>query len=327
MMICEKIDLYGDRRVMLYTYVQKWTTVPGHYPRRGGVVVLPGGAYMFHGVSEGEPVAMAFAAAGYNAYLLRYSIAPHAQFPNSAADACRALKVIRERAEEFCQDPDKLALCGFSAGGHAAACAGTMWNRGDVREISGCAGKEGKPNALILGYPCVTVDLEGQGDMYSRLAGDRSLEELREIASAEKWVGSHTPPVFLWNIYRDKLVPVEHGLKLMTALAKHNVPFECHTYMEGNHASALNTPASSLGDPVRENPRVARWMEDCLGWLGLVFGTPELFLAPMTWQHIVRRTPLRTDMNPYLDREYFERRAATLRRCGPGSFHRPASRQ
>ena len=30
MMICEKIDLYGDRRVMLYTYVQKWTTVPGH---------------------------------------------------------------------------------------------------------------------------------------------------------------------------------------------------------------------------------------------------------------------------------------------------------
>ena len=73
-MICEKIDLYGDHRVMLYTYIQHWTTVQGHYPSRGGVVVLPGGAYLYHGTSEGEPVAAAFAAAGYNAYLLRYSI-------------------------------------------------------------------------------------------------------------------------------------------------------------------------------------------------------------------------------------------------------------
>ena len=46
--------------------------------------------------------------------------------------------------------------------------------------------------------------------------------------------------------------------------------------MEGNHASALNTPASSLGDPVRENSHVARWMEDCQAWLGQVFGTPAL---------------------------------------------------
>ena len=41
-------------------------------------------------------------------------------------------------------------------------------------------------------------------------------------------------------------------------------------------AGALNTPVSSLGDPARENPRVARWMEDCRSWLGLVFGTPKL---------------------------------------------------
>ena len=275
-MICEKIDLYGDHRVMLYTYIQRWTTVPGHYPKRSGVMVLPGGAYMFHGVSEGEPVAAAFAAAGCNGYLLRYSIGDHARFPNAVADVCRALKLIRERAEAWNQDPDKLALCGFSAGGHVAACAGTMWSRQDVMEASGCFHGEGRPNGLILGYPCITVDVEGQGDMYRLLAGERSLEELKELASAELWVGDHTPPVFLWNIYRDKMVPVEHGLKFMAALAAHDVPFECHTYMEGTHASALNSPASSLGDPVRENSHVARWMEDCLEWLGQVFGTPAL---------------------------------------------------
>ena len=113
--------------------------------------------------------------------------------------------------------------------------------------------------------------------MYRLLAGDGSLEELRERASVEKWVGPHTPPVFLWNIFGDRIVPVEHGLMLQNALAKHDVPFECHTYMEGTHASALNTPASSLGDHERENPHVARWfMEDCLSWLALVFGPLEL---------------------------------------------------
>ncbi len=275
-MICEKIDLYGDHRVMLYTYIQKWTTVPGHYPERGGVVVLPGGAYMFHGTSEGEPVAAAFAAAGFNAYLLRYSIGEHAVFPNSAADTMRALKYIRRHAAEWNQDPDKLALCGFSAGGHVAACVGTMWNRQDLQDASGCRGEEGKPDALILGYPCITVDIPGQGNMYSLLAGDRSLEDLREIASAEKWVGPHTPPVFLWNIYHDRLVPVEHGLLFMNALAAHDIPFECHTYMDGNHAGALNTPASSLGDTERESAHVARWMDDCREWLCGLFGTPKL---------------------------------------------------
>lgn len=275
-MICEKIDLYGDHRVMLYTYIQRWTTVAGHYPSRGGVVVLPGGAYLYHGTSEAEPVAAAFAAAGYNAYVLRYSIGSHAVFPNSAADVCRALSLIRSRAEEWGQNPDKLALCGFSAGGHVAACVGTMWNRADVLTASGCTGEEGKPNALILGYPCITVDVEGQGDMYDLLKGDRTLEELRDIASAEQWVGPHTPPVFLWNMYHDKMVPVEHGLRFMEALAKQDIPFECHTYMKGNHACALASPASSLGDPVRENDHVARWLADCIAWLGEIFGTPAL---------------------------------------------------
>ena len=62
----------------------------------------------------------------------------------------------------------------------------------------------------------------------------------------------------------------------MEALAREDVPFECHTYMNGNHACALATPVSSLGDPVRENPHGARWMTDCTQWLAQVFGTPAL---------------------------------------------------
>ena len=285
-MITEKFDLYGDHRVMLYSYRPNWTTVAGVYPSRTGVIVLPGGAYMTHAASEGEPVAMAFAAAGCNAWLLRYSIGEHAVFPNATADVCRALKFIRDHAADFHQAPEQLAVCGFSAGGHAAATAATMWNRADVLEASGCTGEEGKPNALILGYPCITVDVDGQAGMYTRLCGSRSLAELREIASAEKWVGPHTPPVFLWNGYHDRLVAVEHGILLQQALAAHDVPFEVHTYMNGAHATALNTPVTSLGATVRENPHTARWFTDCLLWLEELFGSPSLGVEQEEMQSI-----------------------------------------
>lgn len=272
----KKFDLYGDGRVKLYAYIPHWTPVPGAYPSRSGVVVLPGGGYLMHGNSEGEPVALAFMAKGFNAYLLKYSIGADAVFPASAADACRALKIIRENAGELHQDPDALCLCGFSAGGHVAACAGTMWNREDVRIHSGCSDEEGKPNALILGYPCITVDIAGMADMYNRLRGERTLEELKEIASAENWVGAHTPPCFLWSAYEDTLVPVEHSLMFQMALAKHNIPFTAHTYLRGTHGSALAAPESSLGTAWYEEQGVARWFEDAVYFLRQLFGNPRL---------------------------------------------------
>lgn len=97
-------------------------------------------------------------------------------FPTPLPDVSGA-EAHRSREEDFHQDPAKAALCGFSAGGHVAACVGTMWNRQDLLAASGCTGEEGRPNALILGYPCITVDLEAQGDMYALLAGNRTLED------------------------------------------------------------------------------------------------------------------------------------------------------
>ena len=55
-----------------------------------------------------------------------------------------------------------------------------------------------------------------------------------------------------------------------------------------------------------------------------VFGSPESFLAPITWQHVVRHPQVKSDMNPYLDRSYFEERRRSLARCASNSFHVPA---
>lgn len=69
------------------------------------------------------------------------------------------MKVIRENAEQWYCDPDKIAVCGFSAGGHLVAMLGTLWNDKEVQALADCKGEENKPNALILGYPVITTDI------------------------------------------------------------------------------------------------------------------------------------------------------------------------
>lgn len=109
--------------------------------------------YAFTSEREATPVALAFAAAGISAFVLRYTCAPGARFPTQVIQALQAVKVIREHAEEWNIDPDKIAVCGFSAGGHLTASTGVFWNH----EICGSTGSTAdahKPTAdpLLSGH-------------------------------------------------------------------------------------------------------------------------------------------------------------------------------
>ena len=70
----EVIYLYKDRTdVTLTTYVLDDSREMLNGGKRPAVLICPGGAYLSCSDREGEPVAMAFAAMGYHAFVLRYS--------------------------------------------------------------------------------------------------------------------------------------------------------------------------------------------------------------------------------------------------------------
>lgn len=211
---------------------------------RPAILICPGGGYRFCSDREAEPIAMAFLAEGFQAFILRYSLNDAAAFPQPLNDAEEALELIRTHALDWHVDPQKIAACGFSAGGHLAAALGTM---GRVR-----------PNALILAYPCI-------------------LESISSILpwpvpSLEKKVNSATPPAFIFATSQDSLVPVEHSLEFASALNRQGIPFELHIFQEGVHGLSLAKGLTANGQAKMIDPQAAQWVSLCRAWLERVLG-------------------------------------------------------
>ena len=131
--------------------------------KRPTVIVCPGGGYAFTSDREAEPIALRLNAAGLNAVVVRYSVAP-ARFPTALLEVASAVRYVRETGVQYGCDPDRVFLIGFSAGGHLAASYGNFWNRPFVAEALGCDAAQRSPSrhskepscacgpAVITGY-------------------------------------------------------------------------------------------------------------------------------------------------------------------------------
>ncbi|MFA5835718.1 MAG: alpha/beta hydrolase [Bellilinea sp.] len=240
----EIIALASNPGATLTAYLQEPSEALPNVRIRPAVMICPGGAYRYCSDCEGEPIALAFLAAGYQAFVLRYSVADQAAFPKPLNDAEAALELIRSRAEQWGVAPDKIAVCGFSAGGHLAAALGTM---GRVR-----------PNALILAYPCIL-------DSMSAIMP-------APIPSLERNVTDRTPPTFIFATSADERVPVDNSLQFAAALRHACVPFELHIFQNGGHGLALATSVTSAGEEKYIDNDAAQWFDLCLHWLEHHFG-------------------------------------------------------
>ena len=282
-MICKRLDIWSDETETLQGSAYDESPEPGFRPTldtylldgektRGAVLVVPGGGYGFTSDREGEPIALQFTGAGLHAFVLWYSVMPH-RHPQPLADLARAMCVIRARAEDWRIDPDRIAVIGFSAGGHLAGSLGVHWNKPWLSDIQGIAASGAKPNALILSYPVITSGTHTHRGSFDNLLGETASEEMLALMSLEKQVGGHTPPVFLWHTFADGLVPVENSLMFAQSLRAAGVPFELHVFPDGEHGLSLATEETAVAD-MGADPHVSSWMGLCVAWLRERFSTP-----------------------------------------------------
>lgn len=235
---------YGFRPIIV-SYIHEDKKV------RPCMLVVPGGGYRYVSSTEADPVARTFYAAGYNVFVLAYTV-NYLDEPlklQPLMDIARAVRIIRYHAEKCSVDPDKMAVCGFSAGAHL--CASLCVHYSDISDPDPkYAPISARPDAAVLGYPVITSGEYAHRDSFTALLGADAGEKELEYMSLEKHVTDDMPPCFLWQTASDESVPVENSYLFAMACRKAGVPFAHHVFSEGIHGMSVATE---------------EWLEGCYG--------------------------------------------------------------
>lgn len=234
--------------------------------KRPAILICPGGGYEKCSDRESDPAAVQFLAMGYHVFILKYSVAPH-RFPTALCELSKAVSLIRSHGEEWEIDKKRIIVCGFSAGGHLAACLGVFWNREFLWKRLGLSAEEIRPDGLILCYPVITSGEYGHQGSFKNLLGEKyGNQELMELLSLEKQAGNQVPPVFMWHTDEDTTVPAENSLMFAMALRKAGVSLEYHLFPRGRHGLSVAT-----GDSAKPGEEYEQYVVPCAAqWTGLL---------------------------------------------------------
>ena len=225
--------------------------------RRPLVLVVPGGGYNHVSAREADPVALQFAAAGYHTAVLTYSVGEGARNYQPLRQLRAAIGLLRQNAESWGILPDKIAVCGFSAGGHLAL-------SGAVLDIPGEAvDRSQKPDAVLLAYPVITAGEYAHRGSFVQLSGSEDAADHQKFGLEDK-ITPDTPPVFVWHTMEDATVPVENTLLLLAALRKNHVPCEAHLFEKGAHGTSISTAEVGAASAHRAHwvPLAVEWLND-----------------------------------------------------------------
>ncbi|MBR3268443.1 MAG: alpha/beta hydrolase [Oscillospiraceae bacterium] len=239
--------------------------------KRPAVVICPGGGYDFCSARESDPVAMRFAGYGVQAFILYYNC--RNPFPANLLELAAAVAYVRSHAEEYEVDPNRIAVCGFSAGAHLAGSLAVYWNQPMLTELLGDSAAY-RPNAQILCYPVISGGMYAHRGSIVNLVGTRDANDYEcaqnAAVSLEKQVSADTPPCFLWHTSDDNCVPVQNSILYMSALAEKGIPFEAHIYPHGAHGLSLSDETAASGE-WHLNPVCEPWFPACIQWIRRVY--------------------------------------------------------
>ena len=276
-MFNQRFDYNEDGSVYLQAYgVDLYSGQDGML--RPAILVLPGGGYTHCSTSSGEPVAISWMARGYSCFVLYYSCGELAVYDTLAAQAGWAIKTIRDHAEEFHIDPDKLAVMGFSAGASYGGMIATQWHLPEFRAGLDCDSSYLRPNAAVLDYGFYDLELlraeqEANGGTAAGSTG-KIMQNMDPHLDVCSYVDENTAPIFMMHTRYDEVVDVRHSLHLAEKLVEKNLPFELVLPQSGVHGLGVNNRVCvRRGRPIDES--VCRWVDAADIWLQKTFGELE----------------------------------------------------
>jgi pectinesterase len=258
----------ADDTPMLTAY-----TPPASRATGAAVVIFPGGGYEHLATEkEGTKVARFWTGQGVAAFVVRYRLGPRYQHPIMEQDGARAVRIVRANASRFGVNPERVAVMGFSAGGHLAGSVATHGGAGDVASGDPVERQSARPNAALLIYPVISMrEAFAHSGSRTNLLGVQPTPALLQRTSLETQVQPTTPPTFLVASTEDKSVPVENSIAFYQALRAARVPAEMHVYEQGRHGFGLAPDDAVL----------ATWTRHAADWLARTFREPRVAATPV----------------------------------------------
>jgi acetyl esterase/lipase len=242
------------------------------HPKRGNgaaLIAVPGGGYRHLAWDkEGLEIARWFAARGIAGFALAYRL-PHDGWAGGAdtplADAQRAVRLVRANAATWGIDPARIAVLGFSAGGHLVANLAAQFVRPIYPEQDAADRLSARPDLVAPLYPAIMVDrLTGALPPGETLFGKAMDAELVARHSPHRNVRDTTPPHFLVHAEDDPLVGPEHTLALREALQAKRIAAETHLYAKGGHGFGIR---HARGLPLADWPERLLAFGRSTGWI------------------------------------------------------------
>ncbi len=225
-------------------------------PNGTAIVICPGGGYggLVTG-AEGHGIARWLGKHGITGITLEYRL-PAGRTEVPLLDAQQALRTARAHAAEWGIRKDRIGIMGFSAGGHLAASASTLFDSGDPKAADLVARESCRPDFTLLVYPVISMGPAGHGGSRANLLGANPVSALIERFSAEKQVSKLTPPAYVAHAVDDRAVPIENARLYAAALKAHQVP-----------AHLLELPSGDHGLNGYQGPMWDAWQTGSLAWL------------------------------------------------------------
>ena len=231
-------------------------------PNGASLIAFPGGGYARMAIDkEGYEIGRLLADRGYTVFVLFYRL-PGEGWANRAdvplQDAQRAVRLVRHRAAQFGLDPARVAVMGFSAGGHLCADLVARFAAKTYDPVDAADALSARPMIAAPIYPVVSMALPvAHGGSRDKLLGENPDAAAIAAHSPDRNIKPDSPPCFLCAAEDDKTVPTDNILLLHAALRAANVPVELHLFTEGGHGFGLRGVA---GKPA------AIWPDLFLAW-------------------------------------------------------------
>lgn len=227
---------------------------------KGCVIICPGGGYETVAIEkEGEVPAQAFNEQGISAFVLDYRVAPY-NYQAFLSDVCRAVRYVRYYAEDFGIDPDRIAIMGFSAGGHLAA-MNLKHAAEDEQQLDEIDTMDAQADYGILCYPVITLEgnFAHEGSKENFLGAENvDNAELAKKYSAHNNIDGEMSPCFVWHCKGDDAVPYQNSQAFANMMTKAGLNCELHLYENGAHGIGMGEQYEGAKE----------WFSQCLEWLG-----------------------------------------------------------